>query len=917
MAAATPIPATKNTVHWAPSPVLSSLSDTSSVSSSPISSASTLQYINSQLISHGFAVHPGLSLDGLSTADAEGVTRCLLSMLSQRVEDMTRAEELTTKLRTLSYDHERLRTMHGTATETAEGAEREAAAARAKLTIANRAQMQAEAAHKQTMGDLQRARASLQALRATHVAELKRREKEIEAMRERWNKLADAQLKIGSLPSGMVRSQPANASALVDSAGHGPQAVPQKGLLETALEEAEKACALLREETTELKGLVVDAANAVRKILHKAVSPDPDNLEFPPPLAAIDLFPLGTPDAAFERLKGLLTALQDALMTLRASEDPTATAATSGSNPKPQISLADLAKKAAESDAKAHKWEIEELLTTVAGLREELKKAKERKPAPARRPQDVPTAHDELALHIPPTEEMEGGPALEPQPDTAKTDSVPNSYQVQSGSKKELPSAKRAKHPPTPGAQPRSSRLSPRKARSKSKTKLGHKTPLKPTRASASVKRLSSASRPRRLTGKRVEASFETEVVPSSVPTSLLPTSFVLPPPSPDSCLPPHPISLITPSLPLLFPSTTPPFPPPSAQQPIASSSTVATAATRETRVASDDIVLDAPPRESDSQDQLPPPPPTPKPFPMAKPLARNMSHAYSPAKPSPLSRILMLADSPENTAVSATTTTTTGQKPSAAHPPVLPDPVRPQALGAFKPPAAPVFQPPPVPPPTSEPMPAPAPLRTATMSNAAGGAGAGAAQRRRSSSKRKSREAELDLETDAKTKTKGQGGDKNDPGGAADDGMDVDVDAPGVTRRDPRAPEKDNTIVRRLKGGRAGVAKAKAKAVGGAGGSSVKTRKMTAAAAATAATKSEARKSAPGPAPVLASAPVVMTEQAVEVMSVGGAAGRLLAAARGAGAGAGAGRSVTIGPRRVPIDSAEAATGAPARRVS
>ena len=49
-------------------------------------------------------------------------------------EDMTRAEELTTKLRTLSYDHERLRTMHNVATETAEGAERDAAAARAKLT---------------------------------------------------------------------------------------------------------------------------------------------------------------------------------------------------------------------------------------------------------------------------------------------------------------------------------------------------------------------------------------------------------------------------------------------------------------------------------------------------------------------------------------------------------------------------------------------------------------------------------------------------------------------------------------------------------------------------------------------------------------------------------------------------------------
>lgn len=53
---------------------------------------------------------------------------------SHTQEDMTRTEDLTTKLRTLSYDYERLRTMHSAATETAESAEREAAAARAKLT---------------------------------------------------------------------------------------------------------------------------------------------------------------------------------------------------------------------------------------------------------------------------------------------------------------------------------------------------------------------------------------------------------------------------------------------------------------------------------------------------------------------------------------------------------------------------------------------------------------------------------------------------------------------------------------------------------------------------------------------------------------------------------------------------------------
>jgi hypothetical protein len=147
--------------------------------------------------------------------------------------------------------------------------------------------MQAETAHKQTTGDLQRARTALQALRATHVAEIKKREKEIEAMRERWSKLADAQLKVASLPSGMVFSRPAaNASVLSDSgSGSSGQRQNQKGLVEGALEEAEKAGALLREENVELKGLVVDAANAVRKILHKAVSSDPDDLEFVCPLS--------------------------------------------------------------------------------------------------------------------------------------------------------------------------------------------------------------------------------------------------------------------------------------------------------------------------------------------------------------------------------------------------------------------------------------------------------------------------------------------------------------------------------------------------------------------------------------------------------------------------------------------------------
>ena len=126
----------------------------------------------------------------------------------------------------------------------------------------------------------------MQALRAMHITEIKKREKEIEAMHERWSKLANAQLRISNLPSGMVFSGlPANAPVLVEgnvSAGGGSKKGAGVGVgvrvVEGALEEAEKACAVLREENLELGGLVVDAANAVSKILHKAVSSDPDSL---------------------------------------------------------------------------------------------------------------------------------------------------------------------------------------------------------------------------------------------------------------------------------------------------------------------------------------------------------------------------------------------------------------------------------------------------------------------------------------------------------------------------------------------------------------------------------------------------------------------------------------------------------------
>lgn len=53
--------------------------------SSEMSYASSLQYLNSQLVAHGFAHDPGISLDGLSTSNMESVVKVLLSLTNQRV----------------------------------------------------------------------------------------------------------------------------------------------------------------------------------------------------------------------------------------------------------------------------------------------------------------------------------------------------------------------------------------------------------------------------------------------------------------------------------------------------------------------------------------------------------------------------------------------------------------------------------------------------------------------------------------------------------------------------------------------------------------------------------------------------------------------------------------------------------------
>lgn len=133
---------------------------------------------------------------------------------------------------------------------------------KSKRTV-NRTLQATEAAHRHTTGELQRTRTTLQGIRATHQSELKKKEKETERMSEKWSKLADAQLKLMTIPSGM---RCANVAVVEGSEIIGKG----QGFLEVALEEAEKARGLLFEENMTLRKLVLTAINRAQSITRQA-----------------------------------------------------------------------------------------------------------------------------------------------------------------------------------------------------------------------------------------------------------------------------------------------------------------------------------------------------------------------------------------------------------------------------------------------------------------------------------------------------------------------------------------------------------------------------------------------------------------------------------------------------------------------
>lgn len=166
---------------------------------------------------------------------------------------MNRMEDLSTKLRTLSYDHERLQKMYDSAKETAANAEREMNLYKSKLASLTATHKARDMAHRKTSQDLQKANTALQSVRAIHASELKKKDMQIERTLEKWSKLADMQLKAGS-----------GLAIRGDTPSGGLQVSDEQGLWEVALDEAEKARTQLAEDGIHLRGLILTAVNEVQ-----------------------------------------------------------------------------------------------------------------------------------------------------------------------------------------------------------------------------------------------------------------------------------------------------------------------------------------------------------------------------------------------------------------------------------------------------------------------------------------------------------------------------------------------------------------------------------------------------------------------------------------------------------------------------
>lgn len=152
---------------------------------------------------------------------------------------------------------------------------------------------------------MQRTKSAMQSLRQTHIAEIKRKEKEIEKILDRWQKISDSQSKLGASSSGIkynsTLANPTSGLRGDDSARRGPD------LLEDALEAAEISRKELSEENTSLKGVVLSTANELARILRACrVHATGIEEEEVAPFKQSEFFELAAPENAGEKMGELI-----------------------------------------------------------------------------------------------------------------------------------------------------------------------------------------------------------------------------------------------------------------------------------------------------------------------------------------------------------------------------------------------------------------------------------------------------------------------------------------------------------------------------------------------------------------------------------------------------------------------------------
>lgn len=186
-----------------------------------------------------------------------------MGLLGQRVEDTTWREKTDTKLRTLSYDHDRLQGMYNRSLEVAANAEREMNLFKSRMNGAQKALLECEKKLQHSNAELTRTRSSLHSVRAAYGVEVKRKEKEVERIMERWQKMSGGSMRIsGNGASGVepaVKVQDEEAASLEEVALQEAEN-DRKRLLEEREQTQEVIIWLARE----LGGLVADG-HEVRK----------------------------------------------------------------------------------------------------------------------------------------------------------------------------------------------------------------------------------------------------------------------------------------------------------------------------------------------------------------------------------------------------------------------------------------------------------------------------------------------------------------------------------------------------------------------------------------------------------------------------------------------------------------------------